>query len=287
MTLGAQTDRSTTTFQALVLAGSRGPSDPVAQAAGVSHKCFASISGVPMIVRVVDALAASPWIGDIAIAIEDPGLVTTVPALDALGGRLSAFKAAETPSLSVRKALEGRDLGFPLLVTTADHALLTPEILDLFLRGALESDADIVAGLAPARVIQAAYPETRRTYLRFRGEGFSGANLFALLSPQALHAIDFWRRIERQRKRPWQLAKAFGLGSLLAYALRRHSLNEAMARISPRLGCRAEAVVLPVAEAAIDVDKPADLELVEKILSNRPRVEEIRPISAGGHYAGG
>ena len=232
MTLGAQTDRSTTTFQALVLAGSRGPSDPVAQAAGVSHKCFASISGVPMILRVVDALAASPWIGDIAIAIEDPGLVTTVPALDALGGRLSAFKAAETPSLSVRKALEGRDLGFPLLVTTADHALLTPEILDLFLRGALESDADIVAGLAPARVIQAAYPETRRTYLRFRGEGFSGANLFALLSPQALHAIDFWRRIERQRKRPWQLAKAFGLGNLLAYADRLFARESFQASLS-------------------------------------------------------
>ena len=61
-------------FTALVLAGSRGPDDPVARAAGVAHKCLAPVAGVPMAVRVVQALAASPGIDRIAVALEDPAL---------------------------------------------------------------------------------------------------------------------------------------------------------------------------------------------------------------------
>ena len=42
-----------------------------------------------------------------------------------------------------------------------------------------------------------------------------------------------------------------------------------MARASAVIGARVAAVRLPFAEAAIDVDKPADLELVEAILGRR------------------
>ena len=40
-----------------------------------------------------------------------------------------------------------------------------------------------------------------------------------------------------------------------------------MAQVSQQLGFTAAAVPMPFAEAAIDVDKPADLELVEEILA--------------------
>ena len=59
-------------FTALVLAGSRGPDDPVARAGGVAHKCLVPVAGVPMAVRVVETLAACPSIGRIAIALQDP-----------------------------------------------------------------------------------------------------------------------------------------------------------------------------------------------------------------------
>ena len=38
-------------FTALVLAGSRGAADPVAQAAGVAHKALAPVGGIPMILE--------------------------------------------------------------------------------------------------------------------------------------------------------------------------------------------------------------------------------------------
>jgi hypothetical protein len=42
-----------------------------------------------------------------------------------------------------------------------------------------------------------------------------------------------------------------------------------MALVSRRMGIRVAAVVMPTAEAAIDVDRPADLDLVESILGRR------------------
>ena len=42
-----------------------------------------------------------------------------------------------------------------------------------------------------------------------------------------------------------------------------------MAQAGQRMGLRAVPIILPIAEAAIDVDKPSDLELVTGILTRR------------------
>jgi GTP:adenosylcobinamide-phosphate guanylyltransferase len=258
-------------FTALVLAGSRGPDDAVARAAGVAHKCLAPVAGVPMAVRVVEALAASPGIERIAIALQDPALLDQLPALRPLiaVGRCSVLPTAATPSLSVQRALDELPDPLPLLVTTGDHPLLTPEIVAHFCAAASRTGADLVAGLTPASTIRKAYPEAQRTYLRFRGERYSGANLFAVLQPEGRRAVAFWRRVEQERKRPWRLVQAFGWRPLVAYLLGRLTLDEALARASKVMGARIAAVVLPQPEAAIDVDKPADLELAESILARR------------------
>ena len=60
---------------------------------------------------------------------------------------------------------------------------------------------------------------------------------------------------------------AFGLGALIRYALGLSTLEATMARASAIVGVRAVAIPLPFAEAAIDVDKPVDLALVEAILA--------------------
>jgi GTP:adenosylcobinamide-phosphate guanylyltransferase len=258
-------------FRALVLAGSRGPDDPVALAAGVAHKCLVSVAGVPMAVRVVEALAASPAVDRITLALEDLALVEHLTALRPLiaAGRCTLLPTAATPSLSVQRALDEMPDPLPLLVTTGDHPLLTPEMVAHFCAAARATCADLVAGLAPASAIQKAYPDARRTYLRFREERYSGANLFTVLKPEGRRAVAFWRRVEQERKRPWRLVRAFGWRPLVAYLLGRLTLDDALARASRVIGAQVAAVIMPHPEAAIDVDKPADLELVETILARK------------------
>ena len=185
-----------------------------------------------MAVRVVETLAACPSVGRIALALEDPALLDDLPALRPLiaAGRCTALATGATPSLSVQRALDELPDPLPLLVTTGDHPLLTPEMVEHFCAAARTTGADLVAGLTPSSAIREAYPDAQRTYLRFRDERYSGANLYALLGPDARRAVAFWRRVEQERKRPWRLVRAFGWRPLLAYLLGRLTLDGAMAR---------------------------------------------------------
>jgi 2-phospho-L-lactate guanylyltransferase (CobY/MobA/RfbA family) len=216
-----------------------------------------------MLARVLATLAASASIERVFVSLADPALLESLPAT---GGE-RALPSGATPSTSVLQALEAMPDALPLLVTTADHPLLSPAIVEGFCRAARSSGADLVAGLTEASVIRAAYPDAQRTYLRFADGAYSGANLFALLTPSSRRAVAFWRRVEQERKRPWRLVSAFGFRLLLAYLLGRLTLDDARSRASEVIDARVEAVRLPFAEAAIDVDKPADLALVEAILS--------------------
>ncbi len=257
-------------FNVLVLAGSRGASDPVAAAAGMAQKCLVPAGGVPMLCRVLDTLAATPGIGRVFVTLQDPSAIAGDAQLrQRLGRGVELVAGDATPSLSVAAAVARISEPFPLLVTTADHPLLTPEMVRYFLDAAADCGADVAAGLTSSGVLLASYPESKRTWLRFRDERYSGANLFALLTPQAMAAVRFWRRVEADRKKPWRIARAFGLGSLAGYALGLLTLEAAMRRVSRVMGCEARAIPLPFAEAAIDVDKPADLALVETILAGR------------------
>ena len=66
-----------------------------------------------------------------------------------------------------------------------------------------------------------------------------------------------------------RLVRAFGLVPLILFAGRLLSLDGAMRLASRRLGLTAKAVRTAFPEAAIDVDKPLDLALAERILAER------------------
>jgi CTP:molybdopterin cytidylyltransferase MocA len=255
--------------QALVLAASR-PQDPVARHAGQSHKALVRIDGVAMLIRVLRALRQSHGVGPIAVCLETGAPVAGAePELDRLlaAGAVTLIDAAASPSRSVISALE--TLPLPLLITTADHPLLSAAMVDHFCAAA-PPDADVAVAVVRASLLQRRYPGAIRTYYRFAGEGYSGCNLFLLQTPDALRLVRFWGRLEQHRKRPWRLIAEVGPRALLRFLLGRLDLEGAMRHLSAKAGARVRAVELPFPEAAIDVDKPADLELAAQILARRP-----------------
>lgn len=244
-------------FSALVLAGSRGGTDPVADYAHVSHKALIRLGGVTLLARVTGALRQA-GAGRILVSTSDPAVGAAAAALG-----LETVESAAGPSLSVRQGVE--TLGTPSLVTTVDHALLQPQWVARFLAD-VPAGADICALLARREVVEAAAPGTKRTYLKLAGGDWSGCNLFYLATPRALNAVDFWRRVEAERKRPWKIAQLIGPGALLAYATGRLSLEGAVQRLGRAAKVRAAAVASPYGLAAVDVDKPADLDLVRSLV---------------------
>lgn len=248
-------------YTALVLAGTRPGGDPLAAHAGVEHKALIDVGGVPMLARVLSALAASPAVGRIVVATDRPDMVTGLPAVLR---DVQVMPAAAGPSASVARALAGE--GAPLLVTTADHALLQPEWIADFLRQAGDARADAVVGLARREAVLAAAPGTERTWLRFADGAYSGCNLFLLRTAEAMRIVELWQSLEAGRKRPMTLLRRLGFLHVLRYRLGLLNLAQALDRLGRLAGARLQHVVLADGRAAIDVDKPADLDLVRQLL---------------------
>jgi GTP:adenosylcobinamide-phosphate guanylyltransferase len=251
---------------ALVLAGTRPGGDPLADYAGVSHKALIDIGGTTMIERVVAALAAAPEVGRIVIAIDRPerlaGLAGLQPGVCAKP--LSTMPTADGPSATVAAALARETT--PLLVTTADHALLQTQWVREFL-AACPPAADVVAALAIRAVVEAAAPGTRRTWLRFADGDYSGCNLFLLARPAAAGPVALWQELEAARKEPLRLMRRLGWGFALRYRLHQLSSAAAAARLGELSGgARVALVAMRDGRAAIDVDKPADLDLVRTLV---------------------
>lgn len=245
-------------FNALILAGSRGGRDPVAEVAGVDAKALIVIAGETMLARVINAVRAA-GAARIVVSASHPDVVAQALALGA-----ETLPAEAGPSRSARAALER--FGTPLLVTTADHALLQAEWITRFLADT-PADADVSTLLARRDTIEAAVPDTQRTYLRFADGSWSGCNLFWLATPRAAAAIALWEEVEADRKRPWRIVRRLGPGMLLRYALGRLTLADALNRLGAVAGVRARVVASPFGLAAVDVDKPADLTLVQRLVA--------------------
>ena len=248
-------------FQALVLAGSRGGIDPVADYAGVSQKGLIVLGGQTLLHRVLAALDQA-GAARIAVSTNDKSLEAAL-ATEQTQAALSRLPSAAGPSQSVHEGAQA--MGTPLLVTTVDHALLWPEWVKDFMADTPE-DADIAILLGEEALVQAAAPTTKRTYLKFRDGRYSGCNLFYLKTPASLKAIDLWRTVEQHRKKPWKIAAMFGPVILVRYLLGLMTLDEMVARIGALAGVKAVAVRARHGLAAVDVDKPADLDLVRSIV---------------------
>ncbi len=254
-------------FTAIVLAGQRPGVDPLAEHFGQSFKALIDVAGEPMLSRVMRTLAGRSDVGRIIMLAQQAEALLDHPATAWMreDRRIEPRDCGSSVVQAILDTLADNAGAYPFLLTTADNVLLDDRMIDHFLAGV--SGFDLAAALVERRVLEAAYPGNRRTWLPFRGGAYSGANLLWLGSPAALEALAVWRGIEQQRKKARAVLGAFGLGLALMIGLRLLNLDQAVARVGRRLHLKAKAVALPFAEACIDVDKVSDHEMVEAILA--------------------
>ena len=253
-----------TGWTALVLAGSRPGRDAFAQSHGTDLKALVPIGGEPMVRRPVAALLSSSRIAAVRVLAQQPERIAAVLPADP---RLTVEQSGATISATLEAICNDPTVEWPLLVTTADHALLDDGMIDDFCAKA--EGADIAIALVERQALLARLPTTRRTWIKLRGGAYSGANLFLLASPKVGPAIELWRGVEQDRKKGWRLLSAMGPLLLLGAALRLLSLGRATRRIGRRLGLDVRAVIMANPLAAVDVDKPDDHALVEALIAGR------------------
>ncbi len=215
-----------------------------------------------MLQRVVSALLGIGSYSKMLVVIE-PYVDLEIPNISRLVPKSTAASSARAAVLHIG--------AYPVLITTGDHALLTPEMVRHALAQSVLMNADVTVGLATADTILGEYPATKRTFFKLGKDRVSGCNLFTVHSDKALKLFDTWEKVERLRKRPLKLVAEFGIWPLLQLITGRLTIDKAFDFVSRQTGATVKPLLLPFAEAAIDVDKPEDKELAEQIIAKRSR----------------
>jgi GTP:adenosylcobinamide-phosphate guanylyltransferase len=277
----------TANFRSVILAGERPGGSALSKAFNISSSVMVPVAGQPSLARVMRAVNESNLAEGGIICGPASDVVSKSKALKALlqQPEYEWSAPAAGPAASALSALDKLD-HYPVLLTAGDHALLTAQIVDDFCSqvltlatgqasdsttdsvAAVKSGYDLVIGFVPYVLVNAAWPESKRTVLKFSNGKFCGSNLFAILNPDGRSALEFWRQAEADRKQPWRIARRFGMAALLRYLLRRLTLEDALQALSKAAGCRIGYVEVGFARAAIDVDSVEDQKLAERILSS-------------------
>lgn len=249
-------------FSAVILAGSRAGEEGSDAFAGASHKALIQLGGRSLLERVAIALQGA-GADRVAVSCSEGAVADLARRLG-----LEVLPPATGPSGSVLNALD--QLGTPLLVTTADHALLRAEWVREIIEGTAEQ-ADLGVMLANRDAVEQAMPGSKRTYLRFADGSWSGCNLFFLRNARAREAILLWQTIEADRKRPLRIVRRLGVGTLCRYLLGTLTLQQALSRLGKGIGVEPVLVSASNGLAAVDVDKPEDLADVKALLEREHR----------------
>lgn len=254
----------------ILLAGDRGPEDPLAVAAGVAGKTLVPVAGCSMLAHVTTTLLRWPRLGRLILLAPTsaPYQQAMAAVQRTLGERLCWLKPEDSLYRSIEAALAVPPTQ-PCLLLTADHVLLNPAWLDSLLAAPVEDQA-LTLGLADWDAVMQRFPDGRRTRYRFRDRSLCGTNLFVLHQLDGVGRIlKVWRSVERERKKPWRIVSLLGWGNLGRYLAGRLDSAQAFALLSARLGAGIQPLLIDDPLAAVDVDSPADLTLVERVLAER------------------
>jgi GTP:adenosylcobinamide-phosphate guanylyltransferase len=253
----------------VVLAGhGLGPEgvDALAERFGEKHRCLIPLAGRPLIAHVLQTAAQHPRVASLAVCVEREAFDPIWDVLTRLPGRgsVALVEARGDIAESVRAAAE--DWDGPLLVTTADHALLSAESVDAMAE--MLEGCDIAFALARRAAVEAAHPKALRNYIALRDGDFATCDLYGMASARFVDAVDVFRGAGIGGRESSRILRAIGLVGLVMIKLGLESLSGAVVRASRRLGLRVRAVIMADGTQAIDVDNDRTYAIVRDLLGD-------------------
>ena len=243
------------------------PEDPLYTFSNGDAKALIDIAGKPMVQWVLDALGDSKNVDNvIVIGLSSRSGITCKKPLHFLSnqGRLLANIVA-----GVNKALELNKKNKYVLVVSSDIPAIKPEMVDWLIEACMQTKDDLYYGVCPKDVMESRFPGSKRTYTHLRDMDVCGADMNITHVRMATEHLDMWEQLIGTRKSPLRSASIIGFGTLFKLATRQLTLDEAVSRVSQRIGFKGRAIVWPNAEPCMDVDKPHQLELLRADLERQ------------------
>lgn len=254
-------------MHAFVAAGGiPGPDDPLFVVTQGSPKAFLEVAGRPMIQWVLDALASADLVEDIFV-IAPPSQVSLecqkpVSYLDDQGSLLENV-------LHCMHAVRDHDpQATHALYASADIPAITPEMVDWRIQVASEEPHDLDYAAVERKVMETRFPHSNRSYVKLKDVEACGGDMNVIRLELAVRT-ELWEKVVATRKSPMRQAALLGFDTLFLLLLRRLTLEQAEVRVSRGLGLDGHVHLSPYAEIAMDIDKPPQLEILDRDLRSR------------------
>ncbi len=243
--------------------------DPLAEYTAGGPKALIPLAGKPMITHVIDALAGSRHVRHIVIVALDPvariEFATPVDYVPDAGSSMANMRSGIASALAKYPDMEA------VLICSSDVPTITPHVIDSFIEQCFETDHEVYYSLVERCTMEARFPAAQRTYITLRDGQFAGGDLGMVRAGASFTEPRIWEDLSSLRKNVLRQARLFGVGFFLKLLTRRLSIADAERRALQALGIRGRGVRVEHAEAAMDVDKPAQLEIVRAELEARAR----------------
>jgi len=252
-------------------ASRRGVDDPVAKLQGKAHKCLVELDGQVMLERVLEALIDSDCFDRIHVSLDTPDVLVATPAMRgwAEAGRTVFVQARGNLADSVLAAVEEIEAPLPLVITTGDNALHTPELVRDFVEGFLACEEDVALGLSSEEVVLREFADSGLAFHQLKDGGSSSCNLYGLRNSRALSAVKVFEGGGQFGKRHMRILKAFGVWPFVLYKLKLTTMRGLVDAIGRRLGVSMAPVMLDYPFGPIDVDHKHSFDITEAALIRR------------------
>ena len=254
------------------------PEDPLYTYSHGDSKALIDVAGKPMVQWVLDALGNAKSVDNvILVGLSSKNQLTCARPLHFIpnqGRMLSNIVAGVHKSLDLNKKNKY------VLIVSSDIPSLKHEMVDWLVDTCMQTQDDLYYGVCPRDVMEKRFPDSKRTYTHLKGRDVCGADLNISHVRMATEHLDMWEQLIGNRKSPLKQASIIGFGTLFSLFARQLTLEDAVARVSGRIGIKGRAIVWPYAEPCMDVDKPHQLELLRADLEKEQRRSVARAKSA-------
>jgi len=246
------------------------PGEPLYEFTQGRPKALLDLAGKPMVQWVLDALGASKRIERIVVVglDEDSQLVSRKPLyyLPNQGGMLENILAGAQKLLTIHPESK-------LMVSvSSDVPSITGEIMDWLVTEVEKTDHDVFYNVIPRQTMENRFPGSKRTFTKFKDIEICGGDVTAFRTAMLTSEGGVWRDLIDARKNVLKQASIIGFGTFFLLFTRQLTLQGAVDRVKHRLEVNAKALICPYPEVGMDVDKPYQLEMLQKELAQRSPV---------------
>lgn len=250
-------------MDAIVIAGGiPTPDQPLYEYTQGKAKAMLDIAGKPMVQWVLDALVDAKKVENvIIIGLDDAESVSCAKPTYHIAnqGRMLANIQA-----GIDKMRELNPKAEYVLSVSADIPAVTGEMVDWLITTALQTRHDIYYGVVKKQTMEKRYPDSKRTFTKLKDMEVCGADIHIAhhsMTTDPIH-LSKWEVLIGKRKSPLKQAASVGYLTLILLLLGRLSLADAVKRATKKLNFTGRAIIFPYAEAAMDVDKPHQYEML-------------------------